>query len=356
MGLLYSRMKIFHFREKLESLPRESGNILAPIHIRIKPTNACNHSCCYCAYRSENLQLGQDMKVTDYIPRDKMLEIIEDISEMGVKAVTFSGGGDPFCYPFLNEAVERLAGTEIRFAALTNGALLMGERARLFAHHATWLRVSMDGWNDESYTEYRGCNPGEFSTILKNMENFLKLGGPCYLGVCIVVDHRNHTHLFDMIQMLHGIGVNSVKIAPCVVSNSGAENNVYHKPLIDTVKEQISKAIALFHTPLFEIFDSYHHQLETFAKSYRWCPYLQITPVIGADLNVYTCHDKAYNVRDGLLGSLDNVSFKELWYSDKNRFYAIDPSKVCNHHCVVDSSNQNILEYLGVERGHLDFV
>lgn len=356
MGLLYSRMKVFHFHEKIESLPRESGRILAPINIRIKPTNACNHDCCYCAYRSGNLQLGQDMNVKDLIPRDKMFEIIDDISGMGVRAVTFSGGGDPFCYPYLSETVERLAETEIRFAALTNGAFLKGELARQFARHATWLRISMDGWDDESYTEYRGCNLGEFSKIILNMGNFKKLGGPCCLGVCIVVDHRNYTHLFHMIQKLHGIGVDSVKIAPCVVSNSGAENNAYHKQLIDTVKRQLFKAIARFSGPTFEIFDSYHHQLESFAKSYRWCPYLQIAPVIGADLNVYSCHDKAYNLREGLLGSLDNISFKELWHSDKNRFFRIDPAITCNHHCVVDSSNQNIHEYLGVERGHLDFV
>ena len=97
MGILYTRMKIFHFRDKLESLPRESGLTLAPLHIRIKPTNRCNHSCSYCAYRAEELQLGRDMKLQDFIPREKMLEIVDDIAAMGVKAVTFSGGGDPFC-------------------------------------------------------------------------------------------------------------------------------------------------------------------------------------------------------------------------------------------------------------------
>ena len=61
MGLLYSRMKVFHFKEKLDSLPRASGTILPPINVRIKPTNVCNHNCWYCAYRVQNLQLGQDI-------------------------------------------------------------------------------------------------------------------------------------------------------------------------------------------------------------------------------------------------------------------------------------------------------
>src|SRR5450631_737299 len=141
MGLLYTRMKIFHYRDKLDSLPRNSGKTLPPINIRIKPTNSCNHNCSYCAYRCENLQLGRDMDPKDFIPREKMLEIIDDIAEMGVRAVTFSGGGDPFCYPYLQEAAEKLAEKGVKFAALTNGSRVQGRVAQVFSNHASWLRI-----------------------------------------------------------------------------------------------------------------------------------------------------------------------------------------------------------------------
>jgi len=356
MGLLYTRMKIFHFREKLDSLAASSGTILPPINVRIKPTNTCNHNCWYCAYRAENLQLGQDMNLKDSIPRDKMLEIIDDLVEMGVKAVTFSGGGDPFCYPHLLETVQKLAESPIKFAALTNGSRLAGEVAEVFARRATWLRISMDGWDDASYREYRSCPGGEFTKIIHNMKQFKKLGGACYLGVCIVVDNKNYKHIYDMIRLLRDVGVNSVKVSPCIVSNSGRENNEYHDPLFDTVKEQTGRAIVEFSGRDFELFDSYHTQLETFQKSYDWCPYLQITPVIGADLNVYSCHDKAYNLEEGLLGSIGETRFLLLWNSDKARFFRINPSKVCNHHCVVDGSNKMLHDFLNCDRDHIDFV
>ena len=96
MGQLYTKYKIFHFKDKIDSLPRDVEEIKPPIHIRIKPTNVCAHNCWYCAYKASNLQLGKDMVTKDFIPKDKMMEIIDDIIEMGVKAVTFSGGGDPF--------------------------------------------------------------------------------------------------------------------------------------------------------------------------------------------------------------------------------------------------------------------
>ncbi len=356
MGLLYTKMKIFHYQEKLDSLPATSKEILAPIHIRIKPTNACNHACSYCAYRAENLQLGQDMNLRDSIPADKMREIVDDLVSMGVKAVTFSGGGEPFLYPHLLATVKRLAAGGIKFASLTNGALVSGEVAEFFAHHAQWLRVSMDGWDDKSYAEYRRVKEGEFTKVMTNMIRFKKHGGGCYLGVCLIVDRRNAPQVYPLVKRLQEVGVNSVKVAPCIVSNSGQENNQYHAPIFEEVKEQIAKAIQDFHGPGFEIFDSYHGQLETFQKHYSWCPYLQILPVIGADLNVYPCHDKAYNLTDGLLGSIKEQRFKDFWFSDKNIFFTINPSERCNHHCVADGNNKLILDYLNADPDHLCFV
>src|SRR3970040_1990843 len=128
MGLLYTKMKIFHFKDKIESLPQSVKKILPPIQIRIKPTNVCAHKCWYCAYRAENLQLGKDMKQTDHIPKRKMMEIIEDIVE----------------------TVKKLSQTPVKFASLTHGARLQGEVAEIFAHYGTWLRISIDGWDDES--------------------------------------------------------------------------------------------------------------------------------------------------------------------------------------------------------------
>ncbi len=356
MGLLYTKMKIFHYKEKLDSLPESGDRIMPPIHIRIKPTNVCNHNCRYCAYRSDNLQLGKDMRISDFIPKEKMMEIIDDLEEMGVKAVTFSGGGEPFCYPHLSETVKKLSQTHIKFAALSNGAKLEGEVAEIFARHGTWLRLSMDGWDDESYTYYRKAPHGEFTKIMRNMEGFKKSGGQCYLGVSIIADRHNAEHLYDLIKNLKNAGADSVKISPCIVDNDGLKNNQYHKPVFETVKAQVKNAIEELSDDKFEIYDSYHELDGKFGKEYSWCPYLQILPVIGADLNIYSCQDKAYNLEQGLIGSVKENRFKEFWFSDKRNFFKIDPSRHCNHHCVANEKNKSVLEYLNADDDHIMFV
>lgn len=356
MAHKYSKVKIFHYPEKLASLPQSVEKILPPLHIRIKPTNFCAHNCYYCSYRSSEQQLGKDMNAKDIIPKEKMLQIVDDISEMGVKAVTFSGGGDPFYYPHLLPVAKKLAQTNVKFAAITNGARLSGELAEIFAANATWLRISIDGWDDRSYAEYRGIKEGEFSKLIKNMASFKQMSGKCYLGAVIIVDQKNAEHLLTLIRELKTTGVDSVKISPCIVSNDGKSNNEYHRPIYNVAKELTQQAIDECADDNFEIFDTYHLLDEKFYKPYTWCPYEQILPVIGADMNVYTCHDKAYNLECGLIGSIKNISFKDFWQNDKEKFFKINPSVDCNHHCVVNAINTLLLDYLDGDPKHREFV
>jgi MoaA/NifB/PqqE/SkfB family radical SAM enzyme len=356
MGLLYSKFKMFHYGDRIDALPLSAPEIEPPLQIRIKPTNVCAHDCWYCAYRASNLQLGKDMVIKDHIPKDKMLEIIDDISEMGVKSVTFSGGGDPFHYPYLTNAAKRLLETSVKFASLTHGARLDGEIAELFSKYATWIRISIDGWDDESYAKYRSVKVGEFSRVMQNIESFQKLNGNCYLGVSLIVDKDNYSHVYELTKKLRDIGVQSVKISGCVVSNSGKENNDYHKPFYQIAKDEAQRCVSDLSKDGFEVFDSYHALEEKFDKEYSWCPYLQLCPVIGADLNVYACHDKAYNLDDGVLFSIKDRRFKDGWMNNKEQFFKINPSVNCNNHCVVNEKNKMLLEYLALDKNHLEFV
>ncbi len=354
MAQLYSKFKIFHYNEKVESLAQDQ-EIQAPLHIRIKPTNVCAHNCWYCAYRSDNYQLGEDMKLKDAIPKEKMDEIITDLIDMDVKAVTFSGGGDPFYYPYLLETVEKLSQSDIKFSALTNGVNLKGKLAEVFSKYGTWLRISIDGWDDKSYAKYRSIKEGEYTKVIENLKAFKKLDGDCYLGISIVVDKDNAPHIYDMLKTFHDIGVNSVKVSACLIGDNIEEVNAYHKPYLEDTKKQIQKAINDFKESDFEIQDSYYEITSRYEKDYNWCPYTQINPVIGADMMVYSCHDKAYT-KSGQLGSIEDTSFKTMWNNDKEKFYKINPKKQCNHHCMVSVQNQYLLDYLSVDKNHLEFV
>ncbi len=354
MKAVYSNLKFLRFKEQLDAL--ENGHMVSPVHIRIKPINACNHDCWYCAYHVDDLQLGKMMEMNDVIPRGKMMEIIDDLGDMGVKAVTFSGGGEPTIYPHLEESINRLGQKEIKVASLTNGSGLKGAVAETFARYGTWVRISFDGWDSESYAKFRNVKLGEFDKVIRNMRDFAGLKSACVLGTSYIVGQKNYEHVFDFVSLMKDTGVNHVKITGLVVSNNGLENKQYHDGIREEVREQIDRA-KLLEDDTLKIVNHYHEMSERFGKEYTTCPSQQFLIVIGANNKVYSCQDKAYT-NEGLLGSIENKRFKEFWFSEENynRIMSINPSVDCTHHCSAHQKNLLSHEYLAVDENHVEFI
>jgi len=348
-------MKFMRYQDRLDAL--RERKLAAPVHIRIKPYNHCNHDCWYCAYRVSNLQLGEEMDTKDILPETKMFEIVDDAIEMGVKAVTFSGGGEPLLYKPLPSVIEKLAKGGIAVASLTNGSNLKGKMADAFAEYGSWIRISIDGWDNKSYADARHVKVGDFDRVVENMKNFTARKSDCVLGISFIVDKANCDHIFEACEIFKKAGVDHVSISGVVVDNDGAKNNEYHKEISEVSKSQIAEATSKLTSDDFSIVNHYHELEERFDKEYDYCPFMQFQTVIGADQCVYTCHDKAFN-ENGLLGSIADKSFKDFWFSEENhdRFFAINPSKICNHHCVAHLRNVQILDYLSINQDHAMFV
>ena len=351
---IYSSLKALHYHGSLDAML--AGELPAPVHVRIKPTNVCNHSCYFCAYRTDDVSLGEDMVVRDRIPREKMFEIVDDLIAMKVRAVSFSGGGEPLIYPYFAETVERLAGGDIKIASLTNGSRLKGKVADALAAHGTWLRVSIDGWDGPSYGLYRSVEDTAFGAVMDNLTAFSARGAECVVGASIIVDERNASHIAELCQSLKNTGVAHVKISPCIIANDGADNNLYHDAFKDVVQEQIAQAKEL-DDATFHVVDHYHSMEVNFFKPYKNCEFAKMLTVIGADSKVYTCQDKAYT-QSGTLGDITAQSFREFWFSDENKqnLAAIDPAKSCQHHCVADAKNRLLDDYLSLAPDHLPFI
>jgi len=296
------------------------------------------------------------MREQDSIPAEKMFELAHEFVEMGVKAVTFSGGGEPLLYKPLPEVIDILANGGIRIAALTNGSNLKGKIADAFAKHGTWIRVSMDAWDDSSYVKSRGAKPKDFTNLIQNIRDFTARDTNCVLGVSFIVGHDNHQYIEEVCTLLKECGVNHVKISGAVVSNDAEGNNTYHSAIKSDVAGQIAKAQRLVDNK-FNILNHYHDLEDRFEKHYHTCAFLHFLTIIGADQHVYTCQDKAYT-ESGRMGSIVHKSFREFWFSQENQQFlkSFDPSQQCTHHCVSHSKNLAIHEYLSLDQEHSFFV
>ena len=354
MSTYYSSLKFLHFAEHIQAI--EQGEVVAPIHIRVKPTNHCNHKCWYCAYRTNDLLLGDEMEEKDSIPEDKMLALAHEFIDMGVKAVTFSGGGEPLLYKPLPHIIKVLASGGIRVAALSNGSNLKGRVADAFAEYGTWVRISLDAWDDDSYVKSRGAQKADFSKLIGNIRSFTSRDSKCVLGVSFIVGHNNYQHIAEICELLKDCGVDHVKVSGAVVSNDAAGNNIYHSEIKEEVAKQITAAQSLSDSS-FTILNHYHDLEERFEKHYHTCYFLQYLTVIGADQNVYTCQDKAYT-KPGRMGSIADRTFKDFWFSEENKHFlnSFDPAEMCQHHCVSHAKNLAINEFISLDHEHAYFV
>ena len=349
----YSQLKVFYHPEILQHLL--NGTRCNPVYIRVKPTNRCNHNCSYCHYKNSYLDLD-DFKPTDEIPKDKMLETVDSMRKLGVKAVTFSGGGEPLIYPHIEETMERVLDSGIDLSIITNGSLLSEGRAKLLAK-SKWVRLSIESIDDEEYCSIRGIKKGSFDRLCGNISDFSQIKDKnCELGVNVVVNAKNAYEVVEMARLMKSLGVNHVKYSPMITNDT----NEYHSGFREDVTKQLKEAQESFGDDRFRVIDLYTGDFADsaiFERNYKRCPMKEFICIIAANSKVYYCQDKAY-LDDGEIGSIADQSFKELWKSEKTTelFRNFDATEICKQHCVHDSRNELINSFLDMDRNHINFI
>lgn len=350
----YSNLKIFAHADVLNDIREEKR--VAPIYIRIKPTNYCNHRCYYCSYADSELGLRDSVNSQDQISWEKMQEIISDISDIGVKAVTLSGGGEPLIYPHIIGTMTKLLNAGIDLSIITNGQLLKDDRAEVLSE-AKWVRVSLDSANADTYSKIRHLPETAFGEVCDNIRHFSKIKrNDCELGINFVVNHENADQIYDAAKMLKELGVNHIKYTARVTKDLF----FYHEPFKKNVIDQIHRAKDELESADFRVINKYEGDFDSalvFHRCYDKCYINRIFTVIAADSKVYFCHDKAY-VTDGAVGDLKHRSFKELWFSEETikRYQEFNPQKECNHHCVYDDRNELLNVFYSLDRNHINFI
>ena len=337
----YSNLKIFGFPEKIRSF--REGRITAPIYVRIKPTNRCSHACHWCVYSDGHTRpkdrpelhlqshMHETMRERDMMPLPKALELLEDLGDMGTKAVTFSGGGEPLIHPHIEAIMCRALDCELDLSIITNGQSLVAGKAEVL-RFAKWVRVSMDYTSAEEMAASRNVPERFFSDVMSNILAFAGMKQPdCDLGVNFIVTRENHLGLCEFASTLKSLGVENIRFSPVYVEGF----QEYHAPIREAVEFQL-KALRSICTDRFTINSSY--DLDSASKiphrPFTRCLYMQTVPVVGADLNVYACHNTAYS-EHGKIGSIAGQRFRDLWFSPeaRARFDALNPSISCRHEC-----------------------
>ena len=133
-------------------------------------TSFCSQNCEYCEYGDENKKGG-------FMPTERILKNIDEVYELGVRAIDFCGGGEPLLHPDIIKILEHCNKKKIVIGLYTNFAIKNDKLLKTITENCSYIRVSLDTFNNETYNSIRRPKHTKysFSQVEENFKRIIKL-------------------------------------------------------------------------------------------------------------------------------------------------------------------------------------
>jgi len=294
----------------------ESWNkgIPIPQSLQVAPTEYCSLRCSFCSVANR-----KNKHVFKY---ENLIEATANFIKLGVKTVEITGGGDPLCYPKLNQYIKWLASQGMKIGMITNSVGLNRVLTADSLDVLSWLRIS--------------ANVLDYKDKIEIPKNFKGTLGFSYVWA----DEQDH---LPQLKRIRDIAINNnvayVRLVPnCLATiEQQKKNNLF---LAD-----VAKAIS---PPVF-------FQKKEF-KSPSNCYWGYVKPFLYCDEYVYPCSSTVLNPD---ADKQFNSSYRWCHYTDvlsvwTRKIQSIVDTTRCSH-CVFHDQNM-MLDYALNERLHEEFV
>ncbi len=276
------------------------GHYVNPINVEISPSGKCQANCPWCFFKDE--------KNLNMIDTDLLIKVIKEFKGMGIKAVTWTGGGEPTEHKDFYHFSRILYSLNIKQGLFTNG-LRVSYDPTLFE----WIRVSKTNqlWDIERLHKLRKCKS---------------------LGMCLNYTGTNQS-IIEAHEVGKKIGVNYIQVRPALKSKG----------------EKVNYEIPEITDPLIQYTD-YKFQDANRDKCYKLCEGYHFVPYINEKGEVVACPYRSEN-NYYVLGRLDKNDFSKIMF-DAPRYKQVNSK--CQVCCKNHEINELIYNLRKIEDG--DFV
>ena len=339
----------------------ETGNT-SPVLVEVDPSNACNHGCYFCISSYIHLPESKGLETYDrsQMPRGMMLSLCQDMIDMEVRAVNWTGGGEPTLNRHTKEAIEYIGkNSDIKMGMFTNGTLL--DRWDMFdvlVDHMTWVRISIDAGGREEYNSIRRAKQNDdWDKMDSNLRTLIKVnnsqGRKLDLGVGFVITPDTYQGILGFAEYFGELDVDYCQFKPEVVNREregGIQRDIefWHdkvEPLLEKAKSILGEKFQINGYKLEDL----ENDPSFYGRTYKKCLGSQIQPLVGADGHVYVCtNHRGY--KQYSYGNLCDKTFKEIWNDVETRqkiMHQIDDVECfsnCTELCKPHESNKILWE------------
>jgi MoaA/NifB/PqqE/SkfB family radical SAM enzyme len=306
---LYSQAKPVYWMDRLLTL--RAGVNPPPVHVQLVLSDLCNQDCGFCAYRmssglsNELFQVNGRKNPNRMITTAKAEEIIDDCALLGVKAIQFTGGGEPTVHPDHLALFARAQAHGMSTSLVTNSINLKPHDPAVAS--MKWVRVSVDAGTPATYARTRRVAARHWDTAWANIA---ALAENCEgaVGVGYVITPDNYKELPLAADLAKAAGADNVRIG-AVFSADGVG---HYGDLLPEIRAVLADVRAKHGKFIADVFDRRIEDLEAGSPTEELCGYQHLTTYIGGDLGVYRCCNTAYT-RAGKVADLHDTRFADLF-------------------------------------------
>ncbi|QEP42768.1 radical SAM protein [Ectothiorhodospiraceae bacterium BW-2] len=321
---IYEKIKIREHKQLLSAISSQEKAI--PVHVRIEPTEICNLRCTFCWWHAPERRISLDnvnLNGRERLVNSRFLALIDELAEIGVRALSFTGAGDPLCHNGMEIILERVVSKRFYWGITSNMGLPLSDKMIELLAQAQWVRWSLNAGSSNGYQIVNRPRANGQKTFELACENIARLhrkrkemNQGCVLTSSFII-HNNADEIVKAAELSSELGVDAIAYrpdTPYIRQETPARFSLAVQKAMEEAKYQ-------FNSERFtvDICDIRLKDVVSFPPDVL-CYYANHSTYIDARGDMYPCCYTRYDAKY-VIGNVMDQSFDMLWWSQHRQDY-----------------------------------
>lgn len=254
----------------------------------------------------------------DFLERNLLHTLFEEMRPKGLRSILLAGSGEPLLHPELPEIASDAVQHGVDVALSTNGVLLTKEKSQALLHNLKWVRFSTSGGSEETYHRIHRGAPGDFSRVLRNLEDAARIKNRdalhTVLNVQIVMIPENMHEILPLAREVKARGADRYIVKP-VGFVERTQSKIRGEVTNDfyAYDEVLGAELEALSDDRFQVvYRKSRAENMSGARGFDACYGSSFHAMIGAGGEVWQCCN-LLGIPEYALGNLHEKSFAEIW-------------------------------------------
>lgn len=332
-----------------------AGEMPIPRMAILYPTFVCNQRCIYCLFGEMN------EKYKCSIETELLMRVIDEIGDLGTKAIEFCGGGEPLTHPGITEAIRKMIDRQLKFGILSNFSISNPGLLDLIAKNASYVRASIDTFDENIYRVlHRPGGKHGLAQVLDNMKDIIRIkqneNSELQVGIKILLTKLNYKNLTKTTEQAIDMGFDSIQLKMA----RHTEVEIRDKQTMDEINDEISQIRDRYGKGI-KVLGNLRDRGEiekTGITRQCWLTPIHIVITPTGDVPLCCYCQEPFRDPSHIYGNIKEQPLRDIWYSNKH-WEAINRINIeeCNRYdCRWHIYNEVMYQALVLGKGQWQFI